>query len=335
MPNKTLRYMVVDTETATLPLCAEIARNPEEKKKLAIAKPLIYDLGWVITNRKGELLETKQFLVAETFAVPQVFNTAYYAEKRPRYLEMLKRGETAIKPWDEIIEIFLEDLRKVDAVGAFNSMFDFKKALPFTELYIRRLYSENYQAWEEIQRDSCHRILSDNRPSRNPEFDAENFKFRGEEFPLFDLWGLATTHLLNNVSYKNECINHGLLTASGVYFKTSAESSYQYLCKKYDFVESHTALDDAIIETFILSKVASRHAITPGIKFFPFRDLGETVEFAMRRKVPKMEECQVVYDAIAAYVNTKQEANQESNYLTGLINKLHRLAAYAEMDCPF
>lgn len=333
--SKALRYMVVDSETATLPLCVEIARNAEEKKKLAIAKPLIYDLGWVVTNRKGEILDKKQFLVAETFAVPQVFNTAYYAEKRPLYLEMLKRGETSIKPWDEVMEIFLADLRTVDAVGAFNSMFDFKKALPFTELYIRKLYSTNYQAWEEIQRDSCRRILTDNCPSRNPEFDAENFKFRGEEFPLFDLWGLATTHLLNNVSYKNECINHGLLTASGVYFKTSAESSYQYLCNKYDFVESHTALDDAIIETFILSKVAKRHAITLGIKYFPFRDLGETIEFAMRRKVPKMEECQAVYDAIAAYIDAKQEAQQESNYLTGLINKLHRLAAYMEMDCPY
>lgn len=327
--------MVVDTETATLDICAQIARTPEEKKKLAIAKPLIYDVAWTITNRKGEILGKKQFLVAETFAVPQIFNTAYYAEKRPIYLEMLKRGETTIKPWDEIMEIFLADLRTVDAVGAFNSMFDFKKALPFTELYIRRLYSEHYQEWEQIQRESCRHILENTRPARNPEFDAENFKFRGEEFPLFDLWGLATTHLLNNVSYKNECINHGLLTASGVYFKTSAETSYQYLCNKYDFIESHTALDDAIIETFILSKVAKRHAIDLGIKYFPFRDLGETVEFAMRRKTPKKEECQAVYDAIAQYIDMKLELQQESNYLTGLINKLHRLANYANMECPY
>ena len=111
--------------------------------------------------------------------------------------------------------------------------------------------------------------------------------------------------------------------------------TYQYLCNKYDFVESHTALDDAIIETFILSKVAQRHAISIGIKYFPFRELGETIEFAMRRKIPKMEECQTVYDAIAAYIDTKQELQQESNYLVGLINKLHRLARYANMECPY
>ncbi len=334
--SKMLRYMVVDTETATLPLCAEIARNAEEKKKLAIAKPLVYDIGWTITNRKGELLDTKQFLVAETFSVPAIFNTAYYAEKRPRYLKMLADGETMVLPWNEIMKIFIADLHTVDAVGAFNSMFDFKKAIPFTELYISKLYSPDYYAWENMQRNFCQKILNE-KYTKNPEkeFETEIFRFRGEEFKLFDLWGLATAHLLNNASYKNECVNHGRFTASGVYFKTSAETSYQYLCNKYDFIESHTALDDAIIETFILSKVAARHAINPGISFFPFRELGETVDFAMRRKNPNQDECLAIYNAIAAYITAKQNAGQITNYLTGLINKLHKLTEYANIECPF
>ena len=335
--SKKLTYMVVDTETATLPFAAEIANgDAEKKKKIAIARPLVYDIGWTITNRQGEILDSKQYLIAETFSVPAVFNTAYYAEKRPRYLDMLKCGETTVLPWDAIMEIFLADLRKVDAVGAFNSMFDFKKAIPFTELYIRKLYSPDYQRWEQVQRQLCGRIANEKyRKDPEKEFDADCFKFRGESFPLFDLWGLATSHLLNTVAYKTECLNHGLLTASGTFFKTSAESSYQYLCNKYDFIESHTALDDAMIETFILSRIANRHAITPGISFFPFRELGETIDFAMRRKSPKLNECLVVYDAIAAYIDAKQEAGQESNYLTGLINKLHRLAQYAEIECPY
>ena len=334
---KEYRFMVTDTETATLPFANEIAQgDSEKKKKIAIARPLVYDIGWTITNRKGEILDSKQYLVAETFAVPAVFNTAYYAEKRPRYLEMLKRGETSIKPWDEIMEIYLADLRTVDAVGAFNSMFDFKKAIPFTELYIRKLYSPDYQAWERVQRQLCEKIANERyRKDNEKEFDAENFKFRGESFPLFDLWGLATSHLLNNASYKAECLRRGMLTSSGTFFKTSAEATYQYICNKYDFIESHTALDDAMIETFILSRVAKHHAISMGIQYFPFRELGETVEFAMRRKTPKMEECEAVYEAIAAYIDAKQEAAQESNYLTGLINKLHRLAEYANMECPY
>ena len=53
---------------------------------------------------------------------------------------------------------------------------------------------------------------------------------------------------------------------------------------KYDFEEKHTALDDAIIESFILARIARKHAISIGIKFFPFRDLGYTTDFVMRLK---------------------------------------------------
>ena len=324
---KEYRFMVVDTETCTLAFANEIANgDPEKKKKIAIARPLVYDIGWTITNRKGEILDSKQFLVAETFAVPAVFNTAYYAEKRPRYLEMLKRGETTIKPWDEIMEIYLADLRTVDAVGAFNSMFDFKKAIPFTELYIRKLYSPDYQQWEQVQRQLCGRIANEKyQKNDEKEFDADCFKFRGESFPLFDLWGLAAKILLNNVSYKKECLNHDLLSASGLYFKTSAETSYQYLVNKYDFIESHTALDDAMIETFILSKIAARHSIEIGISFFPFRELGETVDFVKRRKYPNISECEKVVSVLRAHLDTKEEGTA---YYRKIENKILSVMAY-------
>ena len=331
---KKLLYMVVDTETATLPFASEIARGDNERKKrIAIAKPLVYDIGWTITDRKGTIIDKKQFLVAETFSVPSVFNTAYYAEKRPIYLDMLTRGETSVLPWDAIMDIFINDLNKVNAVGAFNSMFDFKKAIPFTELYIRNLYSPNYYEWERMQYKIAE-IIADNKmqDKRNPDFEAEIFRFRGNEYVLFDLWGLATTHLLNNSTYKTNCLNYGMLTASGTYFKTSAETSYRYLCDKYDFIESHTALDDAMIETFILSKIASHHAITPGIKFFPFRDLGYTDEFCKRRKVPNMKECEVVYNAIAAYLEAKEIAGQISSYTAQLEKKLAALAEYMGIE---
>lgn len=336
---KKLYYMVVDTETATLPMANEIAHgDPERKKRIAIAKPLVYDIGWTICDRKGVIYDKKQFLIAETFAVPAVFNTAYYADKRPIYIDMLNRGETVIKPWREVMEIFVSDLAKVNAVGAFNSMFDFKKAIPFTELYINELYGNNYFEWENIQRRACARIAEGaDKNNRNPDFEADIFRFRGNEYILFDLWGLATTHLLNNTTYKNECINHNMFTASGTFFKTSAETSYRYLVSKYDFIEAHTALDDAIIETFILSKIAQKHAVTPGIKFFPFRDLGGTDEFCMRRKVPNMTECNAVYEAIAAYVDAKiEETNGEvSNYCRGLMNRLNRLAAYMGIEFEY
>lgn len=326
MARKENRYMVLDCETATLPFANEIAcGDAEKKKKIAIARPLIYDIGWTITNRKGEILDSKQFLIAETFSVPPVFNTAYYAEKRPLYLEKLARNEIAIKPWNDVMEIFLADLDRVDMVGAYNSMFDFKKAIPFTDLYIKKLYSPDYYTWEATQRKLCVKIANERyQKDDEKEFDGETFSFRSNNYPLFDLWGLATRHLLNNATYKKECLNHDMLTATGTYFKTSAESSYRYLKNKYDFDEAHTALDDAIIETYILSRIAARHAVTIGIIFFPFRELGTTDEFVMRKKKPDADEVNVVIDAIEKYLGNKEP----SNYTARLENILSRLNEY-------
>lgn len=331
MAKKKLKFCVVDTETATLPFANDIAQgDPERKKRIAIAKPLVYDIGWTICTRDGTILDKKQFLIAETFSVMPIFNTAYYKDKRPIYIEMLRRGETCIKPWNEVMDIFMADLATVDAVGAFNAMFDFKKAIPFTELYISKIYSPDFYSWEEMQYKLCEKIANKvPNDTKKREFDPGVFKFRGNEYILFDLWGLSVTHLLNNVTYKNKCLENGLLTNSGTFFKTSAESTYQYLMNKFDFVESHTALDDAMIESYILHKIAQKHAITPGIKYFPFSDLGYTYDFCKRRKNPRIEECKVVIDKINAYLEDKAAQEIENAYTTRLYNIVTSLAEYA------
>ena len=170
-------YMVVDTETATLPFANTMALSAERKKRIAIARPLVYDIGWQLMNRDHTILTKKQFLIAEIFAVPSVFNTAYYKEKRPRYLEMIQRGEIEVKPWREVMEIFIADLEQADYVGAFNSMFDFKKAIPFTELYINKLYSAEYEAWEKMQYKLCERIANNQTKEKkwDNDFDSEHF----------------------------------------------------------------------------------------------------------------------------------------------------------------
>lgn len=279
---KKLTFMVLDSETATLPFASEIASGDAEKKKrIAIARPLIYDLGYVICNRDGNIIKRVSHLITETFCVPSVFNTAYYAEKRPQYLERLAKGEIDCVPWNVAINELLADLETVDAVGAFNAMFDFKKAITFTDLYIKKVYSADYAAWEAMQRGLC-KSIADKKPrdeEDKPDFDAMHFNFRGKEYDMFCLWGLSCEHLLNNYTYKKMCLEQPLLTKSGEYFSTSAESAYKYLRKKYDFEEAHTALEDAEIEAFILSKIAAKHKIDMGITFFPFKILGSTVDF--------------------------------------------------------
>lgn len=298
-------YLTLDTETATLPFANEIAGNDAKKKqKIAIAKPLVYDIGWVITDRQGNIVKKENFLVQETFFVPNVFNTAYYKDKRPIYMEMLKKGLVKVANWNEIIELLIFDLEKVDITTAYNACFDFKKAIPFTEQYIKNLYSENYTKWEYAQRKKCEFIASGKKDDResNPEYLQPYFELRGNTYPLCDLWGVACDRLINIDKYRNYCLENGLLTASKIYFKSSAETSFQYLMNDYDFIEQHTALDDALIESQILTKALKRGKIEPYLKEFPFRNLGYTYEYAMKKK-PKyidflLEELEIYFDGI-------------------------------------
>lgn len=296
MARKKLVYLVLDCETATLPYAANFCG--EERKKIAISKPLPYDTGWTLMYRTGEIIARRQFLVSEIFSVPSVFNTAYYRDKRPLYLEKLKSGEIVLTTWEVVAETLKADMELADYVGAYNAMFDFFKAIPFMELYIEKLYSSDYYEWEEKQNRFCDYIVntSDRRKYESKK-DYEHFSFRGVSRPVFDIWGLSCDYLLNNIKYKEKCFNHNMLTESGEYFKTSAESSFRHLSGQYDFDEAHTAMEDAEIESAILAKVLKRHAVTVGIDFFPFRKLGTTDEFVTSYNKHKRKEfAEILYN---------------------------------------
>jgi len=267
-------YLVLDCETATLSCAANY--DAPARKKIAIAKPLIYDLGWQVVDRKGRVYARRNFLISEIFSVPSIFNTAYYACKRPIYLEKLAKGEIILTDWRTAAAALEEDMAEVEAVGAYNSMFDFKKAIPFTELYINMLYSPDFYDWDKMQERICKNIASDNRFSSTKEFDPEIFKFRGKDYKLFDLWGLSCEHILNNDEYKTMCQENGWITESGKYYKTSAETAFRFISRNLDFDEAHTALDDAAIESELLARIMKTKAsnLTMGIIYFPFRILG-------------------------------------------------------------
>lgn len=286
--SKTKKYLVLDCETATLPFANEIAKNAKQKQKIAIAKPLIYDIGWKIVDRSGNVYAEKSYLISEIFSVPAVFNTGYYADKRPLYLEKLSKGLITLTDWKTATSDLINDLEDCYAVGAFNSMFDFKKAIPFTERYINALYSKYYYAWEQRQYDNCVNIVS--APyvkDDNKDFEKDIFVFRDKEYNLFDIWGLACKSLINTKKYKLNCLKNNLVSASGEFFKTSAEVTFRYLTQDYDFIESHTAFEDADIESDILIKLLSKGKIEMGIIYFPFRELGTTTSFIQNNKVPK------------------------------------------------
>ena len=278
-------YLTLDTETATLPFANQICGDSNEKQKISIAKPLVYDIGWVITDRQGTIFKKANYLVQETFFVPNVFNTAYYKDKRPIYMDLLAKGEIEAMQWNDIIKELLSDLQTCDIATAYNAAFDFKKAIPFTEQYIYHLYNIDYNEWEEKQKKNCNFILQSKKNDKesNPDYLKPIFKLRGQEFPIADLWCIACDKLINTKGYKDYCLNNSLMTSSVTYFKTSAETTYQYLMKNHDFIEDHTALSDALIESQIMAKALNKGAIRPVLNAFPFQKLGTTFEYVKKR----------------------------------------------------
>ena len=325
--SKITKYIILDTETATLPFVNEWNLSSDDKKKLAIAKPLVYDIGWTIASRTHGIMEKRNFLVAETFSVPAIFNTAYYKDKRPLYLEMIAKGEAVVLPWDEIMKILLEDLQNAAYICAYNAMFDFKKAIVFTELYIRNLYSPHYYEWENLQRESCRRILSQPRKQNERDFDPEHFIFRGEKYPMIDIWGVACKYLLNNSKYKNMCLKESKISNSGLYFTTNAEVAMQYLSQRFDFIEDHTALSDAEIETEILFYCLKRGKIIVGIEYFPFKMLGYTTDYVQEARGVTEAMAQNVAKAIREYLG---EGEPSTPYQKQTYNRLMVLENFME-----
>lgn len=269
-------YLILDSETATMPHAMKYEGN--FRKKIAIAKPLIYDLGWKIIDETGKVYERKSFLISEIFSVPSIFNTAYYSSKRPQYLEKIRKKEISVVPWDFAIDLFMTDLEKVVSVGAYNSMFDFKKALKFTEEYTSHLYSEDYYEWENKQNAIIDYMVENNSfQNPNDDFDQNTFTFRSVSIPLFDIWGLSCKYILNSDEYRSFCHTNGYVSASGKYYKTSAETTYQFITKNETFEESHTAIEDCDIECQILTEIFKKVApneMPMGIIYFPFRMVG-------------------------------------------------------------
>lgn len=271
-------FLILDCETACLPHVADLA--PAQRKTIGISKPLIYDIGWTIIDRQGRTYDRKNFLISEIFSVPAIFDTAYYAYKRPLYLEKLQAGEIVLTDWRTATKELEDALNAVKAVGAYNAAFDFKKAIPFTELYISKLYSPDFHDWLDYQNYLIDRTANGYRNKRTnytrPADDNEVFRFRGGVFPLFDIWALACEYVMDSDEYRDYAWDEGWVTDSGKYYKTSAEVAYRFISRNREFVEAHTALDDAEIESEILASIIrkDKKKLKMGIVAFPFRIVG-------------------------------------------------------------
>lgn len=340
-------YLVLDCETATLPFINEMQLSTNDKKKIAIAKPLIYDIGWQVIDAKGYVYSRHAFLVQETFFVPNVFNTAYYKEKRPLYMQKYQNGTITAKTWNEAVKVLENDLQHVEIVLAYNSMFDFKKAIGFTERYIEALYSPFYNDWEYGQKRICKNILSGKKWENQEEFDKYHFELRGKKYLLADIWGDVCTQRINCDKYRKYCLENKQLTNSGLFFKSSAETVFSYMFKDNGFTESHTAIEDAIIESDILIKLLQKKKVTIGLTYFPFREIGNVYDYLTEKgiayiqrkeekeqngekyKTPFSIPAEYYYNALSVMLERVEQGEQLSTFAANLAEKTFNLRKLA------
>ena len=203
-------YLVIDTETCN-----------------TIEQPLPYDVGYAICDRYGNIVLEKSFVVAETFLdMPEAMQSAYYAEKIPRYWEDIKNGTRVVKSIWHIRRELHTDMKtySVKWVGAYNMGFD-KKALN----NVMRYTTKSFCRWF--------------------------FPF-GTKF--FCIWHMACQTFINSRNYIRFAKENGLESEKGNIL-TRAESCYRYLKNMIDFSESHTGLEDVKIEIEIMAKCFATH----------------------------------------------------------------------------
>ena len=62
-----------------------------DTETIGLNKPWVYNIGYVIYDTEtGEILVAKDFVVEQIWHIEPLFETAYYADKRPLYVSRMR-----------------------------------------------------------------------------------------------------------------------------------------------------------------------------------------------------------------------------------------------------
>ena len=189
----------------------------------------VYDVGYTITNKKGEILKTYNALVNEVFTNAKAMMGAFYAKKMfTHYAPMLNDDLVELESWETIIAQINADCRffGVTTIAAYNAGFDLR-AMSNTHKQL------GYSG--KILKNACK---------------------------VLDIWQFACETKLSQKRYKKLARSRGWVSPRGN-MKTGAEFAYRYTSNNVDFIEDHTALSDAIIETQIMAACFSQKKRIP------------------------------------------------------------------------
>lgn len=187
----------------------------------------VYDIGWAIVDKRGKVYKTQSFINADIFLdEKELMKSAYYSEKIPKYWEDIKSGIRQLKSFYNIRKQLLEDIAEygVKEIYAHNMRFDYGTL-------------QNTQRWLT---KSKYRY------------------FFPKGIEICDTLKMARQVLKDSKMYRVWCEQNGYITKNNQ-CRFSAEVLYRYITGNDDFIESHTGLEDVMIEKDILAYCYSRH----------------------------------------------------------------------------
>lgn len=217
--DKRISYkMILDTET--VPLDKNI-------KEVMPTNMFVYDIGWAIVDKRGNVYKTRSFVVADIFLDEKnLMKSAYYANKIPQYWGDIKAGTRILLTFNNIRKIFYEDIK---------------------EYGIKEVYG--------------HNMWFDNGALANTQRWLTKSKYRyffSKEIEVCDTLKVARDVLGKMPSYKKFCIENGYMTKNNQ-VRYTAEVIYRFITQNTDFIENHTGLEDVLIEKEILAYCYKQH----------------------------------------------------------------------------
>lgn len=111
----------------------------------------------------------------------------------------------------------------------------------------------------QIIRNLCRFYRVNYVMAYNTGFDFCKTKCREllDEFEFIDIYLMALQTITHLKSYRQFCIDHEKWSASGKTCSTTAESVFGFINQNAQYVEEHTALNDALIEMAIFARCAA------------------------------------------------------------------------------
>jgi hypothetical protein len=187
----------------------------------------VYDVGYAIVDKRGKVYRERSFINADIFLNEKLLmNSSYYANKIPQYWEDIKSGKRVLTSFYNIRKTLLEDIAEfeVEEIYAYNMRFDY-------------LSLNNTERW--LTKSQYRYFLT-------------------KDLVICDIMKMARDVIAPMPTYKRFCEEHGYMTKNNR-VQLKAETVYKFITKDLDFIESHTGLEDVMIEKEILAYCYRQH----------------------------------------------------------------------------